>query len=136
MITLAPPLHDLRVPSRPGHIVHLETSCFEMTARKQYFPTIYVLHRRRDYCLGCCFQLFPIICNIWPHLFSFNMHVVVYTVSGHSNTLDMAIHEHSIAPFNAHRQRCHVDCSCTVSCRRSVRGMCSMNTSGFNRDKT
>ena len=33
--------------------------------------------------------------------------------------------------FDVHRQRCHVDCSCTVSCRRSTRGMCSMNTSSW-----
>ena len=54
---------------------------------------IYVLHGCRDYCLGCFFQLFPIICNIWPHLFSFT---ILYMVSGHSPTLDKAIHEHSI----------------------------------------
>ena len=61
-----------------------------MTARKQCFLTIYVLHRHRGYCFGC---FFPIIRNIWPHLFSFT---ILYTVSGHSHTLDMAIHEHSI----------------------------------------
>ena len=62
-----------RVPSRTGHAVHLETSCFEMTARKQCFLTIYVLHRHHGYCFGCFFQLFPIICNIWPHLSSFTI---------------------------------------------------------------
>ena len=43
------------------------------------------------------FQLFPIICNInlAPPL-QLHMHNTVYTVSGHSHTLDMAIHEHSI----------------------------------------
>ena len=52
-------------------------------------------------------------------------------VSGHSHTLDMTIHEHSIRDstwVDAHRQRCHVDCSCTG---RSAWGMCSMNTSSF-----
>ena len=74
-ITLAPPLRDLRVPSRTGHAVHLETSCFEMTARKH---TIYVLHRHRDYGLGCLFQLFPIIRNIWPHLINFTICTLLY----------------------------------------------------------
>ena len=91
---------DLFVPSRTEHVVHLETSCFEMTARKQYFPTIYVLYRRRDNCLSCFFQLFR---NIWPYLFSF---VVVYTVSGHSHTLDRAIHEHSIHEHSIRDIRC------------------------------
>ena len=74
--------------------MHLETSCFEMTARKQCFLTIDVLHRHHGYCFGCFFQLFPIIRNIWPHLSSFT--IQLYTVSGHSHTLDMAIHELSI----------------------------------------
>ena len=56
-----------------SHQEHAETSCFEMTTRKQYFPAIYVLHRLRDYCLRCHFQLFPIIRSIWPHLFSFTI---------------------------------------------------------------
>ena len=60
-------------PSRTGHAVHLETSWFEMTARKQCFLTIYVLHRHHGYCFGCFFQLFPIIRNIWPHLSSFTI---------------------------------------------------------------
>ena len=55
---------------------------------KQCFLTIYVLHRHHGYCFGCFFQLFPIIRNIWPHFSSFT---IVYTVSGHSHTLDMAI---------------------------------------------
>ena len=46
------------------------------------------------------FHLFPIIRNIWPHLFSFT---ILYTVSGHSHTLDMAIHEHSIRDSDVHR---------------------------------
>ena len=48
-----------------GNFMHLETSCFEMTARKQCFLTIYdivhVLHRHHGYCFGC---FFPIIRNI------------------------------------------------------------------------
>ena len=53
------------------------------------------------------------------------------------HTLDMAINEHSIriaALFDAHRQRCYINYSCTaciLACRRSARGMCSMNTSSF-----
>ena len=31
-----------------------------------------------------------------------------------------------------HRQRCHVDCSCTVSCRHFARGMSFMNTSSLD----
>ena len=70
------------------------TKSFVIFVRKFFVSS--VLYRRRDYCLGCFFQLFSIIRNIWPRFFSFNMHVVVYTVSGHSHALDMAIPEHSI----------------------------------------
>ena len=85
---MVPPLHDLRVPSRTGHAVHLETSCFEMTARKQCF----MYFRHRGYCFGCCFQL--AISYYSQHLAP-PLHNV-YMVSGNSHTLDMAIHEHSI----------------------------------------
>ena len=40
------------------------------------------------------------------------MHVVVYTVSGHSHTLDMAIHEHSIRDIAAS--------TCLMRIRRDV----------------
>ena len=115
--------------------MYLETSCFEMTARKQCFLTIYVLHRHRGYCFGCFFQLFPIVRNIWPHLFSFT---ILYTVSGDSHTCtgrDSLVPRPETASLGTRlRQRCHVgavDCSCTISCRRSARGMCSMNISSF-----
>ena len=92
-ITLAPPLRDLRVPSRTGHTVHLEISCYEMTARKQCFLTIYVLHRHRGYCFGCFFQLFPIIRNIWPHLFSFTIVLYGKRSLPHLGYGYMAIHD-------------------------------------------
>ena len=52
-LTLAPPLRDLRVPSRKG--VHL------MTATKQCFLTIYVLHRHRGYRFGCFFYSYLLL---------------------------------------------------------------------------
>ena len=69
------------------------------------------------------------------------MHVVVYSVSGHFHTLDMALHEHSIR-----------DSTCSMHIGRDVmsivaalypvdvlrwvdvnsaRGMCSMNTTSW-----
>ena len=45
---------------------------------------------------------------------------------------DMVIHEHSIRDIAMREMsRRVVDCSCTVSCRHSARGMCSMNTSSY-----
>ena len=55
----------------------------------------------------------------------------------------MAIHKHSIRDSTCSMcigrdvtsiHKCYVgavDCSCTISCRRSARGMCSMNTSSL-----
>ena len=40
--------------------------------------------------------LLPVFVTFAPPLQLHNMQVVVYTVSDHSHTLDMAIHEHSI----------------------------------------
>ena len=121
----------LRVPSRTGHTVHLETSCFEMTARKQsrsmYFTDIMAIVSA---VFSSYFLLFVTFGPTSPASQYF-----VYTVSGHSHTLDMAIHKYTntvyaiAALFDEHRQRCHVDCSCILACRRSARGMCSMNTS-------
>ena len=48
----------------------------------------------------------------------------------------MAIHEHSIRDSRPvryrHRQRCSYT-ACILACRRSARGMCSMNTSSYNK---
>ena len=96
---------------------HKPSKGSEMTARKQCFLTIYVLHRHRGYCFGCFFQLFPIIRNVWPHLFSF---AILYTVSGHSHTLDMAIHEHSIRDSTCSMQ----DVTSIVAPVGVPRGMC------------
>ena len=76
------------------------------------------------------FQLFPIIRNIWPHLSSFTIYI--YTVSGHSHTLDMAIHENSIRDSRLGRDVTSIVAALHASwhvARRSARGMCSMNTS-------
>ena len=61
------------------------------------------------------FQLFPIIRNVWPHLFSF---AILYTVSGH--TLDMAIHERSICDSTCSMQ----DVTSIVAPVGVPRGMC------------
>ena len=97
-----------------------------MTARKQCFLTIYVLHRHRGYCFCCFFSSYFLL------FVTFGSTSPVYTVSGHSHTLDMNTVYAIAALFDAHRQRCHVDCSCTaciLACRRSwQRGVCVLWT--------
>ena len=124
---------DLRVPSRTRHAVHLETSCFKMTARKQCFLTIYVLHRHHGYCFGCFSSSFLLFVTFGPT--SPASHAI-YTVSGHSHTLDMAIHVHenSIRDSRLGRDVTSIVAALHASwhvARRSARGMCSMNTSSL-----
>ena len=78
--------------------VHLEISCLMMTARKQYFPMICVLHRCRDYCLGCFFPSYFLLFITFGPTSSASQYArcccCIYGISGHSHPSDMAIHEH------------------------------------------
>ena len=64
------------------------------------------------------------------------MHVVVYTVSGHSHTLDMAVHEHSIRNSTC-SMRIGRDVTSIIAALYPVDGpcggMCSMNTSSYDK---
>ena len=116
---------------------YLETSCFEVTARKQCFLAIYVYFTDIVAIVSAVFfasyfLLFVTFCPTSPTS-QFNMLIygkrsLPHLGYGHARTQ----YTRSAALFDAHRQRCHVDCSCTaciLACRRSARGMCSMNTS-------
>ena len=120
--------------------MHLETSCFQMTARKQYFPTIYVATSQTLWLLFRLFsKLFPIIRNIWLHLFSFTICTLLcirYRVKRSLSHLDMAIHvhEHSIRDSTCSvriGRDVTIVAALYLSCRRFARGMCSINTSSF-----
>ena len=66
-----------RVPSRTGHEVHLETSCFKMTAKKVFSHDL-CTSQASWLLFRLFFQQFPIIRHIWPHLTSFNIICCIY----------------------------------------------------------
>ena len=62
------------------------------------------------------------------------LHNIYNTVSGHSHTLDMAIHENSIRDSRLGRDVTSIVAALHASwhvARPSARGMCSMNTSSY-----
>ena len=105
-----------------------------MTARKQCYLTIYVLHRHRGYCFGCFSSYFLLFVTFGPT--SPASQYIYNTVSGHSHTLDMAIHKNSIRDSRLGRDVTSIVAALHASwhvARPSARGMCSMNTSSCNR---
>ena len=103
-----------------------------MTARKQCFLTVYVLHIHHGYCFGCFSSYFLLFVTFGP-----TSPASQYSIYGKRSLPHLGYgrpYTNTVAAlFDAHRQRCHVDCNCTacILAWRSARGMCSMNTSSY-----
>ena len=98
-----------------------------MTARKQsiniYFTDVLTI-------VSAVFSsYFLLFVTFGPTSSASQSEVVAYTVSGHSHTLDTAIHEHSIRDNMCSMRIGRDVTSIVAACRRSAWGMCSMNTS-------
>ena len=81
--------------------------------------------RRRDYCFGCFSSYIHNILALQYAVVEYNM------VSGHSHTLVRVCTNTADVIARVQSASAEIECSCTVSSRRSTRGMCSMNTSSL-----